>query len=503
VKKGAPAAWSRPLPVWIFLAVYLVFSILLFDPKLFTGGDNATYIILAESLAGGKGYSNINVPGDPGNTQYPPGFPLMLVPLVLLFGANILALKILIVLTGVGAMFFIYKIAAGVFKEHSMPLIALSLSLPVFITYNHWVLSEMPFFFFSLGAVYFIMLQRDRPSPVFTLIAIGFAVFSFFIRTSGISLIAAIALYFLLRKDYRFLGVLIILFLAVFIPWSVRNARIPSEGSYVDQLLAKNPYQMELGRASVSDFAVRIVDNFAIYFFSILPLAVMAAVSVSWLKALAGSILLGLIIAGFVRRIKAPAIQEWYFIFGLAVLLFWPAVWSSDRFLLPLLPFFLIYLYEAFFWLREKLKIKHLVTAATAVMIVLNLFTLVPQMRTAVADTAGYLHGDRYAGYQPNWRRFFETVEWIKKNTPSDKIILARKPEFVYLLSDRRSMIFPFTTNTARMKESIARSDYILIDQLFPQTFRFLVPVIQQEPERYEVVYQSRKPEFFVLKVIR
>jgi hypothetical protein len=505
VKKDKPAAGPEPLPVWIFLAVYIAFSILLFDPKLFTGGDNATYIILAESLASGKGFSNINLPGTPGNTQYPPGFPLLLVPLVLLFGANILALKFLIVLTGIGAMFFIHRIAVRVFKERSVYLMSLSLTLPMFITYNHWVLSEMPFLFFSLGAVYFIMLQGDRRSLAFTLIAVGCAVFSFFIRTSGISLIAAIALYFFLKKDYRSLGLLIILFLAAFIPWSVRNARIPSEGSYLDQLLAKNPYQMELGRASAAEFAGRIADNFVLYFFNILPLAVLAAVSASWLRTLIGLILLGLSIAGFIRRIRAPAVQEWYLIFGLAVLLLWPSVWSSDRFLLPLLPFFLVYLYEALFWLCPKLRIKHLVTAATAVMIALNLFALVPQMRATVTDTAGYLHGDRYAGYKPDWRRYFEAVDWIKENIPQDRIIMARKPEFVYLLSRHKSLIYPFTENRDKVRQAIDQCDFILLDNFYwtQTTRRYLWPVLQQSPEGYEIVHQTRKPEFYVLKIIK
>ncbi|MGB9721929.1 MAG: hypothetical protein ACPL28_10685, partial [bacterium] len=65
---------KKEIPLWIFLLIYTILSLLLFDPKLFTGGDNAVYIILAESITTGKGYKNIYLPEQPPHTQYPPGF---------------------------------------------------------------------------------------------------------------------------------------------------------------------------------------------------------------------------------------------------------------------------------------------------------------------------------------------------------------------------------------------------------------------------------------------
>ena len=62
----------------IVLFVHLVLSILVFDPRLHLGGDNAHYISLARSILSGKGYKAIYSPGEPPHTQYPFGYPVLL-----------------------------------------------------------------------------------------------------------------------------------------------------------------------------------------------------------------------------------------------------------------------------------------------------------------------------------------------------------------------------------------------------------------------------------------
>lgn len=75
-------------------------SIMLYIPRLnsFQVGaymDDANYIILAQSLARGRGFSQINLVTSPPETRYPPGFPLILAPFVRLFPNTFLPLKLL------------------------------------------------------------------------------------------------------------------------------------------------------------------------------------------------------------------------------------------------------------------------------------------------------------------------------------------------------------------------------------------------------------------------
>jgi hypothetical protein len=112
----------------LVLFIYCALSILLFDPKLSTGGDNAIYIILAESISTGKGYKNIYMPDEPEHTQYPFGFPLLLALFMLIFGSNILGLKVFILLFGCGATYFMYKISSYLIKQTHMLVMLFYLS---------------------------------------------------------------------------------------------------------------------------------------------------------------------------------------------------------------------------------------------------------------------------------------------------------------------------------------------------------------------------------------
>jgi len=141
--------------------------------------------------------------------------------------------------------------------------------------------------------------------------------------------------------------------------------------------------------------------------------------------------------------------------------------------------------------------------AVVGIFLALNVYSLQLQVRTAVRDNRAYLAGDRYAGYSPDWRRWFESIDWVRQHVPEDKVVLARKPEFVYLLSGRRSFCYPFTDSLDRVHEAVLRSDFIIFDNFrWTETGKyFLNPVLQEYPDLYDVIHQTGPPEFYVLKV--
>ncbi|MDH3733041.1 MAG: hypothetical protein OEU54_05880, partial [Gemmatimonadota bacterium] len=56
-------------------ALHAIGGLLLFEPTLFPGGDNAGYLILGEALREGEGYRDLYLPGSPLHAKYPPVFP--------------------------------------------------------------------------------------------------------------------------------------------------------------------------------------------------------------------------------------------------------------------------------------------------------------------------------------------------------------------------------------------------------------------------------------------
>ena len=71
-------------------------------------GDNAVFIILAKSILTQGKYSHIGMVSEPSHTQFPFIFPLMLVPIIAIFGINILAMKILITILALASVFLIW-----------------------------------------------------------------------------------------------------------------------------------------------------------------------------------------------------------------------------------------------------------------------------------------------------------------------------------------------------------------------------------------------------------
>jgi hypothetical protein len=490
----------------LYVCIYVLLSIVLFDPKLHIGGDNARYIILAESIVSGKGYKDMYLPEEPPHTQYPPGFPLLLALPILVFGSNVIIMKFIVLFTGIGALFFMYKICESLFKEKVTIVMPFYLSIPIFITFNHWLLSEMPFLCFTFGALYFLLNARSGKG-VYYYISFVFALYAFFIRTVGISLIIAMLLFLVLNRQYKYCGIFLLIFLAAAVPWQIRNATVQHGPGYIDQLLAKAPDLIESDRVGLFDLMVRARNNFVYYFLLKLPQTLLASAKLpSVLSMLGGSIFIVLTVIGFIKRMRDRSVIEYYFLFGVPLLLCWPYVWATERFLLPILPLLVIYIYFGLFWLGEKIKLTNFVRVVTAIFIFLNVLSIFSQARASVSHNIEYLKGDKYAGYPRDWRNYFEIIESIKRDIPEDKIIMARKPEFVYLLADHKSFIYPFSKNYNEVSNAIKRSDYIIIDNLdwlSRTTKAYLLPVLQREPEHYRPIMMTSEPLFFLLEVIK
>jgi len=486
----------------LILFIYLVLSMFLFDPKLSTGGDNAIYIILGESISTGKGYKNIHMPDESEHTQYPFGFPLLLALFMLIFGSNVIGLKVFIFLFGCGVTYFMYKISSYLLKENIILVMLFYLSIPIFVLYNHWVYSEIPFLFFSLGALHFL-LKAQKDKSQFYYISFGFATYAFFIRTAGISLIIAIMIFLLIRKEFKYFGIFLLIFAAVFIPWQIRNMGIVSEGNYLDQLVAKDPYRLELGRVTPYELLLRMRKNFSLYAYTILPMTVFPLFNPGSRAIVAGVILIIFTIIGLMTTTKKFTIIKLYFILTILMILAWPSDWSSDRFLLPILPFFILYIFVAIHSFNEKIRLKYLSHIVIGIFVALNVIDLVPRIKDTITDNIEYVRGDKYAGYMTDWKCYFVIIELVKETVPEDNIIMARKPEFVYLVSRRKSFLFPFTTDHDELMQAIMHADYIIFDSFLwsGTTKRVLWPVLEQHPELYDIVCKTNDLDFFLLKV--
>jgi len=484
--------------VLLFLGIYLLLSVLSFDLRLYTGGDNATYIILAESLITGRGYSDIHLPEESPHTKFPVGLPLLLSVPVFLFGYNLLVLKLAVFIMGIVGFFFVYKTGALLCKNTVNLVMILYVSIPLLYVYNHYVLSEIPYLCFSVAAVYLFMKARKN-QPVLYYLSFALAVYSYLIRAVGIALVIAMIAVLLVRKEYQYVIILLFMFLAVFIPWQIRNARVPQAWTYANELFLKNPYNAALGKISVIDFIVRLWENFILYTFTIIPQTMVPVIKSPVILAISGFLFLMFMILGFAGRIRRFTVIEVYFVISIAITLSWPKIWSSSRFLVPLMLFLIFYFSAGIFWAARRINSMHVGIVILVTIAVLNSIGLFALGRQALRYNATYLTGDKYAGYPPADRNYFEAIDYIEDNVPKNKVIIARKPQFVYLISRCKSFK-PSTADIDARRAALLQSDYLIAGKLAKDYFG---EILNEERSNYDIVFLTEEPRYYVLKMKR
>jgi hypothetical protein len=309
----------------------------------------------------------------------------------------------------------------------------------------------------------------------------------------------------ILRKQYKYFAIFLVIFLAIFLPWQIRNAHISREVSYVVQLLARDPYQIELGRANFFDIVTRVWKNFAFYSLIAIPKMLASIILSKLLTGILGVVFAVLILIGFLNKVKRSSIVEIYVVLSLVVILLWPRIWSSERFILAVIPFLAFYVFGGLVWLARKIRFGHLIKIVVGILVITNFVAIILYSRGTIRNNIEYVKGDKYAGYTDDWRNYFEVIAWVRENIPNDKIIMARKPEFVYLLSRRKSLTYPITSDHSKMKETIKRCDYIIIDNFYRvhSARRWLFPVLKKERENYRAVHKTKVPEFVLLEIIK
>jgi hypothetical protein len=498
----------------IFLLLLLTNFLLimfLYDPKLFTGGDNANYIILAKSLLQGFGYRDLFDPRLPFHTQYPPGFPLILIPGLIIFDNNFALLKFFIIALALGGFTLFYLILKR--REGNQkwlyPLLILAVS-PLLLEYAHWILSEIPYLFFSLLAIYLFERFSDlkRNNIVFFLLTAISVTFVYFIRSIGISFVLTCLVYLIYKRQWKELMVLAIIIGIFVIPWQIHNSKVAGQTSgYFQQFLQKNPYEPELGTITFSEYLSRILANFNLYTFFVIPQILFPSITSSFLLNSLGFISLVIILIGLISIIKTKALGIWeiYLFFFMAITLSWPLVWSGDRFLLPIVPFLIYYFFTGLGNLGRWLKFKSLPIIAVFLMVILALTDSAKKIPYNLSNLFAYLKGDKYAGYSIDWQRYFETLNWLKENTEKDAIVVSRKPQFTYLLSARKSFLYQFSSDPEKIINDFyeKKANYLLFDSFYwtQTTRKYVGPVLQVYPDKFELIYKSPPPEMYVFKL--
>ena len=190
------------------------------------------------------------------------------------------------------------------------------------------------------------------------------ALYAQLIRTVGISIFAALIIYFLLTRRFREAGITVGVFaLGAFLQaWlNLRNG-----GSVVSA-----SYELQVFNSSVIGKIGQMWSNVLGYFNEVLVSSLVPAFGEkitslvgSAIPLLANTIIIILIIIGLILSLKKFQLLDIYFvIYILAILAFWnPRVGSvKARFLIPIIPFLYFYFIQGIKWCIHKLTKNNIV----------------------------------------------------------------------------------------------------------------------------------------------
>jgi hypothetical protein len=470
-----PKAVTRRWP-WVVLATILivfVVAIILIRPAANFGGlqDDAMYFASAKAIAAGQGYLLPSFPGGLTTLKYPelypwllswiwrwnPSFPANVVPaigLTLFFGCWFLV-----------ACFLIARKTLGLSPAWALAVTALCAFNFFTLLVGGSVLSDLPFGALALTAV----LAADRSLEpdghwLWMALAGALAGLSIGLRTVGVTIVAGIALFALLRRSWRRAALVCFVSGAISLPWLLPPV-LRLFGPHADlgplpqgwaQTQAFYTSYFSVWRLSVPNWATQravFLKNFLSVclepgIFLLFPLSSRGAYFVVLGSLMALGTWVGIVLQ--IRRAGWKAIHC-AFLFYLAMVLPWP--FPPQRFLVPFVPLLfgglIIVFREIALYVSNAFKSgaaaeKRAQAAALGVVlfamggtVMSNYAYVVPRRLSALMAGQRSLLAEKQQAYR-----------WIDAHTTAESRFIAYDDVLLYLYTGRQA-IRPIASSTA------------------------------------------------------
>jgi 4-amino-4-deoxy-L-arabinose transferase-like glycosyltransferase len=481
--------------------LHLALAACALEPAPYVGGDNAAYVALAESLVKWGSYVDLWDPALRPHTQYPPVFPLLLAAAMKVGISGWIGFKLITVACSGLAVAASYLWM----RRTTTPGIALGAGallaiLPGPLEIAHHVLSDTPFWALALLALW-AAADRVDGRMRWALWAALFTATAYMTRSAGLPLVVALAATFALRRRGRELAILAAVAGIPALLWWLRGRSLGA-GGYTAQLLTVNPYQPELGTIDAAGWVSRIGENVAHYMDRHLPLMLGEAGTAG--RALAFVLVL-LALAGWALRVRRAGAAELFLPLYVGLLLIWPATWSGERFLLPILPLLLVYAAEVVRDAASKARLAPgwAALAFAAPLALVALPATAAELRDGVECSRAYRDGDPLPCLTPTWRDLFSVAMEARGTLPPGSVVLSRKPTLFYILSGYRGRLYATSSDPAAFFGGAreAGAGWVVVDQVPDLAPIYLHPVLLARRDDFCVVPELSLPNAALARI--
>ncbi len=434
------------------------------------GDDFAQYILHARNLIRGLPYGQTGYLYNPHNPiappMYPPVFPLLLAPVIGLFGLNLTAMKVEVILcflAALGCMFVVSRERLS--TAGALVVIAAVGFNPLVWNFKDEILSDFSFLLFCYAALACLMRGRAFVGGVCLALACG-------TRSLGIVLVAAVVLADLLHTR-RLSRATLIALMPVALLAAVQRLWLGHGPGYLDQL--GNTLRMAWVNFWYYGKELRDVwrNGYAGFWMRLFFLAAN-----------------GLGFWGYVRSLRRRVTAlEIFPLLYVIVLIIWPA-YQGFRFLLPLVPLYFLYLLEGMRQVAWLAPIRRQRRAVIALSIILAV-TYIARYTTLPFGPIdqGMEHPDTV-----------EVFDYVKQHTPPEAVLVVGKPRAFALYTGRTSTVYHWTQPDPEHWEYLRRigATYAIVSPIF-FTDQFFRLFIARNPSRFHELFSN--PNFMLYQI--
>ena len=431
--------------------------------------DDSIYVATAKSLATGQGYRIISLPGEPVQTKSPPLQPFLLSMIWRFypdFPDNIAVMMLLSAVVSILALclvwFYFTKHEYGSKWQVIIIITMTSLNWRTVIL-SSGIYVEMFYLAISIAGLYMTEeYLRKRKSIVFSLLLGLIIGLSFLTRTAGITVLVAVIIYSLLQRRFRImlvpLSVALLLVLA-WIGWGYFNrpSSVGVNSSYAEsyfQTLAgitnETQSYTNQGKATV---LLTIIGRNVLTFLVTVPL-ICLGLPFGWPQNYSGALYfvilaiifatLLIVILNFIRQISLRLrLAHIYILLFIALHLVWPYS-GYDRFMMPLLPFLILFLVLEMSVLARFLRREKDIGSGY-----LGLFAI-PVMLLVITLTFCFTAFNYGSGVYRSLNTLknkninraaedSEAIQWIIENTNSDDVLVCYRDPMYFLYTGRKA----------------------------------------------------------------
>jgi hypothetical protein len=298
-------------------------------------------------------------------------------------------------------------------------------------------------------------------------------------------------------------------------PWDARNKQQGTTSSYMSQLTT------QLGGTKITDFhgwVERVEKNTVRYITKEIPSGLFVKTvtyetPANWKGWLFGILALLVIIFGMFQ-LKSDNLLLLYYTGGMAaILLFWPDIWFSPRFMSSLIPLLLLFvamgLIKIAVMAGSQAKIKNISRIKIVALLAL-LLCLYPNYTKAIAEAKTTASFKDYtpANSSPPLTEYLDAIRWVKDNLPAAARVSTRKPELFYVYSGgRKSTSFPTYAPPEKVLDYLTANkiEYVIIDRWFRHAYATVMPAVQTSQDKFKIVYKiggakEKEPPTYVLQ---